>query len=123
MNDSPDQHRCSPAKDAGQPVPVKSGTRKWLRRSLLGLSLMLAVMVVSGCQTLSFYRQAIKGQYQIIAHEEKIERLLKDPQTPPRLREKLALVQGMRGFAKASLKLPVDGHYQKYADVHRNYVV
>jgi len=32
-------------------------------------------------------------------------------------------VQELRAFAKDELKLPVDGHYLKYADVHRPYVV
>ena len=93
------------------------------RRTMLGLALALVVMVVSGCQTFTFYRQAIKGQYQIVSHEQKIEKLLGDPQTPPRLKDKLKLVQDMRAFARWDLKLPVDGHYEKYADVHRPFVV
>ena len=93
------------------------------RRWLLGSLLILAVLVVSGCQTFSFYRQAIRGQYQIIAHQQKIEKLLADAQTPARLKEKLQLVQSLRAFARDELKLPVNGHYQKYVDVHRPFVV
>jgi predicted aminopeptidase len=93
------------------------------RRWLLGSLLILVVLVVSGCQTFSFYRQAIQGQYQIIAHQQKIEKLLADPQTPARLKEKLQLVQSLRAFARDELKLPVNGHYQKYVDVHRPFVV
>jgi predicted aminopeptidase len=78
---------------------------------------------MSGCRTLSFYGQAIKGQYQIIAHEQKITKLLADPETPAPLKAKLELVQNLRVFAKEGLQLPVDGHYEKYVDVHRPFVV
>jgi predicted aminopeptidase len=33
------------------------------------------------------------------------------------------LVQKLRAFAAKDLRLPVDGHYEKYADVHRPFVV
>jgi predicted aminopeptidase len=78
---------------------------------------------MSGCKTLSFYGQAIKGQYQIVANQRKIEKLVADPQTPPTLKTKLELVQELRAFAARDLKLRVDGHYEKYVDVHRPYVV
>jgi predicted aminopeptidase len=39
------------------------------------------------------------------------------------LRKQLQLVAQLRQFAKDELKLPVDGHYRKYVDVHRPYVV
>jgi predicted aminopeptidase len=48
---------------------------------------------------------------------------LADPQTPPPLKAKLDLVQRLRAFAAKDLRLPVDGHYEKYADVHRPFVV
>jgi len=84
----------------------------------------LAVIVgVSGCHTLSFYGQAVKGQYQLIAHRQSIEKLVRDPGTPVRLKKQLELVQKLRAFAAQDLKLPVDGHYLKYVDVHRPFVV
>jgi predicted aminopeptidase len=58
-----------------------------------------------------------------VAHQERIEKLLADPQTPSPLKAKLQLVQSLRSFAAKDLKLPVDGHYQKYVDVHRRFVV
>src|SRR5215216_4664445 len=93
--------------------------KKWA----LITSLALAVAAVSGCRTLSFYAQAIKGQYQIFARQQLIDKLIADPRTPPKLRDQLQLVAGLRRFAETELKLPVDGHYRKYVDVHRTYVV
>jgi len=92
------------------------------RKLLLVLSVAL-VAAVSGCRTIGFYAQAMKGQYQIFAHQQLIDKLIADPQTPPKLREQLKLVEQLRAFAKDNLKLPVDGHYRKYVDVHRPYVV
>jgi predicted aminopeptidase len=93
--------------------------RKWL----ICAALALIVVAVSGCQTVSFYSQAIKGQYQIFAHEKKIDDLVANPETPDRLKERLELLGSLRAFAEQDLKLPVDGHYKKYADLHRPYVV
>src|SRR5438270_13931004 len=98
--------------------PKKAGhARKWL----LAVALLLVVGAVSGCQTLSFYKQAIQGQYQIFSRQQSTEKLLADPATGSRLKEKLQLLQNLRAFAEQKLKLPVDGHYRKYVDVHRPY--
>jgi predicted aminopeptidase len=78
---------------------------------------------VCGCRELAYYGQAVKGQYQIVAHQKPIARLIDDPQTPERLRQQLLLVQKLRAFAGRELKLPVDSHYLKYVDLHRPYVV
>jgi predicted aminopeptidase len=94
-------------------------SRKWL---VLGL-LILLLTAFSGCQTFSFYRQAIHGQYQLFAHQRPIEKVIADPATPARLKEKLQFLQQLRTFAEQTLKLPVDGHYRKYVDVHRPFVV
>jgi predicted aminopeptidase len=102
--------------------PCPESARR-LRKWLLAPLLLVVVLAVSGCQTLSYYGQAIKGQYQIVANQRKIEKLVADPQTPPALKTKLELVQALRAFAAHDLKLPVDGHYEKYADLHRPYVV
>ena len=93
------------------------------KRCLVGLLLAGAVATVSGCHTVGFYGQALKGQYQIFAHEEKIEKLLADPATTNALRQRLVVLEDMRDFARKDLKLPVDSHYLKYSDVHRPYVV
>jgi predicted aminopeptidase len=98
------------------------GKRRFRKWRIAAILLLLAVGL-SGCNTFSFYRQALKGQYQIIAHQQKAEKLLADSQTPPRLKEKLQLLAKLRTFADQDLKLPVDGHYRKYVDVHRPFVV
>ena len=95
------------------------GTRKWLFVAVL----LVIVIGVSGCHTLSFYGQAVKGQYQIFAHQESIEKLTASPSTPETLKSRFRLLSDLRSFASQELKLPTDDHYRKYVDVHRPYVV
>lgn len=85
--------------------------------------MLLVLLAVSGCQTISFYSQAIQGHYEIVARQEPIERIVASHATPEQLRSKLELVQLARGFAEKRLFLPVDGHYRKYADLERQFVV
>ena len=94
-----------------------------LKRWVLGVTLLLVLAAVSGCHTLGFYGQAVKGQYQIFAHQKSITKLIDDPQTPDALRQRFRRLEELRQFADQSLKLPLDGHYRKYVDLHRPYVV
>ena len=96
---------------------------KRLQKCLLALGLVTALLGVSGCQTLSFYAQAIKGQYQLLAHQQPIQKLLADTNTPAPLKARFELLEKLRAFADTELKLPVDSHYLKYADVHRPFAV
>src|SRR5262249_37643748 len=99
--------------------PKKHRVRKWLAAVLL----LAIVAAVAGCQTLGYYGQAMKGQYQIFAHRQPIGKLIANTNPPLRLRQQLELLQKLRAFAAGELKLPVDDHYLKYTDVHRPYVV
>lgn len=96
---------------------------KRLKRAAVAVLLLVVVAAVSGCHTLGFYGQAIKGQYQIFANERTITELLADTNTPAPLKARFEFLQSVRAFAASDLKLPVDDHYQKYADLKRPYVV
>src|SRR5438045_6027277 len=97
----------------------KRKARRWLIAGML----VLVVVAVSGCKTINYYRQAAVGEYQLLSKQKPIARLLGDTNTPARLRQRLELVTQLRAFAERTLKLPVDGHYRKYADLHRPFVV
>jgi predicted aminopeptidase len=94
-----------------------------LRFWLLGLAGGLIVLAFSGCQSISFYRQAVAGEYQILAHQQPIRTLMQDTNTPAPLRDKFAEILKIRDFAARELKLPVDESYLKYVDLHRPFVV
>jgi len=102
------------------------GKLKLRRRTrwILGIALAaLLVIGVTGCQSIVFYKQAIQGQTQILWNQKPIEKVLADPATPVSVKEKLGLVLELRKFADRELHLPPDGHYLKYADLHRRFVV
>jgi len=92
---------------------------------LLGFAFAVVVLatVLSGCQAVSYYKQAIRGQYQIFANRQRVEKLIASTNTPAPLKEKFRLVMDLRRFAENELKLPVDGHYNRYVDVKRRFVV
>jgi predicted aminopeptidase len=98
--------------------------RKLPRPGWLLSPLVLAIAAgACGCQTLGYYTQAVHGEYHILACQQTIEKVLADSRTPASLQDRLQLVQQLRGFAGKELKLPVDGHYRRYADLHREFVV
>jgi predicted aminopeptidase len=70
-----------------------------------------------------YYRQAVAGEYQILAHRTPVETLIADPATPPKLRAKFQEVLKIRQFAADELKEPLDNNYVKYTDLHRSSVV
>jgi predicted aminopeptidase len=97
--------------------------RRVLKLVGFGFAVVVLATVLSGCQAVSYYKQAIRGQYQIFAHRERIEKLIASTNTPAALKEKFRLVMDLRRFAEKELKLPVDGHYNRYVDVKRRFVV
>src|ERR1043166_8824 len=104
-----------------QPVPVTPAPRRrFARRALLFCAI---AAFVTGCNTVSYYQQAVVGQYEILAKREPIDDVLARTNTTAALREKLRLVLDVRKFAERELKLKTDGHYAKYADLGRRYVV
>ena len=92
-------------------------------RLWLAVGTLAGVVFLAGCQTAAYYRQAAKGQWQILANREPIGELLAGEGTSEKLKEQLRLVLRLREFAERELKLPVNGHYQRYVDVGRPFVV
>jgi predicted aminopeptidase len=84
---------------------------------------LVMLLALSGCQAISFYSQAISGQYEIIARRTPIRQLIADPATPPKLKAKLEQVSKILDFAARDLRLPADDNYRQYVDLHRSYVV
>ena len=84
---------------------------------------LLAVLACSGCQTLSYYGQAIGGQLHLLASARPLDAWLADPATPQDLRERLQTALRIREFASRRLDLPDNASYTAYADLGRPYVV
>jgi len=89
-------------------------------RRMIGLT---ALVLLTGCQTATFYRQAVAGQWKIVTGRQRVDRLLKDPDTGDGLRSQLRLVQELCRFAEEELCLPGKGQYTRYKELKRPYVV
>lgn len=100
-------------------LTFRGRARKWALFCTFGVALVL----FTGCRTMSYYSQAVRGQYQILTSRKPIQEIINDPTAPEKLKHKLRLVQEVREFARKELNLPINGHYQKYVDLHRDFVV
>jgi predicted aminopeptidase len=93
------------------------------RRILAGALFLAAAAAFTGCRTVGYYAQAVRGQCQMFARQRSCEKLLADPSTPAELKAKLQLSREICDFARRALQLPANGHYQHYADLHRRHAV
>ena len=89
----------------------------------LALAVLLAAVVVTGCESISYYGQAIGGQLSVFSRARPLEDWLADPGTAPELRARLLKARGIREFASRALALPENGTFHSYAQLDRPYVV
>jgi len=82
-----------------------------------------ALLLVVGCQSLSYYTQAIGGHLRVMSHARPIADWLADPNLDPQLRQRLQTARRIREFASRELGLPDNGSYLAYAELDRPSVV
>ena len=87
------------------------------------LAAALLVLLCAGCESISYYGQAIGGHLKLMAAARPVDSLIQDPSTPPDLKARLETAQRIREFASRDLHLPENGSYHSYADLHRRFVV
>jgi predicted aminopeptidase len=86
------------------------------------LSCLLLPILLGGCESLGYYRQAVQGHIQILRQRQPIAKLVDDPSTPEALKQRLCYVLKVREFARKELFLPADRHYLSYVNLGRPYV-
>ena len=89
----------------------------------LAIAVLLAAVAVAGCESISYYGQAVGGQLSLFSRARPVEDWLADPSTTPELRARLMKARGIREFASRTLALPENGAYHSYAQLDRPYVV
>jgi predicted aminopeptidase len=94
-----------------------------MESSLRILLSLLALFLLSGCETLSYYAQAIGGQFGLMARARPSAELIADPATPQPLRERLKRAGEIRDYAVRELGLPDNASYRSYAELDRPYAV
>ena len=84
---------------------------------------LLLPLVLSGCETLAYYAQAVGGQMALMARARPAAELIADPATPQALRERLQHALALRDYAVRELKLPDNASYRSYAEIGRPHAV
>ncbi|MBI4424348.1 MAG: aminopeptidase [Elusimicrobia bacterium] len=84
--------------------------------AIIWRSCLTALLLLAGCSP-AYVFQAWRGHARLMSRRQPIERLLKDPATPPELRARLRLAQEVRAFAFERVGIPVSGNYSGYVDV------
>jgi predicted aminopeptidase len=84
---------------------------------------LAATLCLSGCGTIGYYWQSVTGHLSILQAARPVDEWVREPDTPERVRAKLALSQRIRDFASRELKLPDNPSYRRYADLRRTAAV
>lgn len=106
------------------PRVLQAGFRPGRLRVALAVALSTAVaLLLAGCDTLGYYRQAVSGQLVLLGQRRPIADALQDAGLNEATRRQLELVQQLRDFAARELQLPVRGHYDSYVELGRDFVV
>ena len=100
------------------------------RKIWILLPAMLAMMLLSGCQTINYYSHAALGQWRVMTGRQPVSRVLadldrrrdEDPQAAL-LHQRLAFSQEVIDFAEAQLDLAAGDRYRTYVDLGRPAVV
>jgi predicted aminopeptidase len=89
----------------------------------ISLLLLTGVGCIGGCSNLGYYTQSIRGQLDLLWKREAIAEIVKRPDTPADLKDKLTRVLRLREYASQTLLLPDNGSYRSYTDLQREHVV
>ncbi len=91
----------------------------WFRTTIF----LVLFLSLTGCETLSFYRQLASGQIDILRNRQSVETLLQDASLDARLRDQLLKIKDIRAFAASELGIGSEGGFTTYVDLDRDYVV
>lgn len=87
------------------------------RRLVLAALVLASLATALACSNLRYYGQAIWGQTRILVKRQSIAGLVRSPETPEDLRDKLKSILRMREFAIRELALPDNGSYRGYVEL------
>lgn len=90
---------------------------------LLMFPMGLLLLTQVGCETLSYYGQAVQGQWQILRARQPVAEQLLAADLPAQTRSQLQLSQRVLDFAENRLHMPSDGRYRSYVALDREFVV
>ncbi len=106
---------------AGERLVISKRKSAPIDNRLLRWVPLLLVIGLSGCST--YYGQLVVGQLSLLSQREPVAAIIDNPETDPKLRQRLSIALQARAFASSELGLPDNGSYRVYADIQRPYVV
>jgi predicted aminopeptidase len=87
------------------------------------IAIVATTALVCGCETVSYYSQAVNGHLTLMSAARPAEALIADAGTPAALRQRLEAALRIRAFAVRELELPDNSSYTSYVELDRPYVV
>lgn len=87
------------------------------------IHIFLYLSTLTACSNLTYYSQAVEGQWEVWQRSQPIAKVLAHPATSAPLKQQLADVLNIRTFATTVLHLPENLSYTYYADLQRPFVV
>lgn len=85
--------------------------------------LAVAALMLGGCESVSFYAQAVAGHMKLVTGKRPVREVIVDPEVEPAVRGRLMYAMRVRDYAGDVLGLPVASAYTDYVDTGRAYVV
>jgi predicted aminopeptidase len=92
------------------------------RRSVRAAFALLFLPLLSGCATVSYYWQGVRGQFDLLERARPIPAVLATTEDPA-LKRKLERVLAIRDYASRELGLPDNPSYRSYTDLGRRFVL
>jgi len=83
---------------------------------------ILFVATLGGCSSLRYYAHVARGEANLLAQRKSIGRVVADPRTDARTRDRLREARAARAFASDHLALPRNRSYTHYVALDRPYV-
>jgi len=83
----------------------------------------MAAMLLSSCTEIPYLAHCVKGHLLLLSKRQPVEKVIKDPDCSPQLKNQLEASQLIRDFASQELFLPENDSYRSYADLERPYAV
>lgn len=84
--------------------------------------LLPATLLLSGCQSVAFYSQAVSGQVEVLAKRKPIDRVIGETDDDG-LRARLQLTKRLLAFAGSELRLTSNGSFELYSELGREHLV
>ena len=88
---------------------------KIMRRGLLAIAVVVGGLLLISAPTACYLSRGAWEEAKILSRREPISDLVRDPRTPPEVREKLKVVLAARQYAKDSIRLRTRDSFTTYS--------